>query len=174
MNRTVAILIAATGSAAMLLATFTANADYAVQDRGTWPESWPEELEPFRSKALTLVGPKIPSRHYAIPFTDREEFEAAWPHLLSLKTPGSSLILKSGPSFWLEGDAAAGVCVHAPPAEVARSGDAERENAIKRKSRWATETYIELIVDGEIVDLNRIALPPDTPIVDQRFEDEAD
>jgi hypothetical protein len=30
----------------------------------------------------------------------------------------------------------------------------------------------ELIVDGQIVDLNRIALPPDTPIVDQRFAEE--
>jgi hypothetical protein len=31
--------------------------------------------------------------------------------------------------------------------------------------------YIELIVDGEIVDLNRIPLPPDTPIIDERFKD---
>jgi hypothetical protein len=28
-----------------------------------------------------------------------------------------------------------------------------------------------LIVDGEIVDLNRISLPPDTPIIDERFKD---
>ena len=31
---------------------------------------------------------------------------------------------------------------------------------------------IELIVDGEIVDLNRIPLPPDTPIIDERFNDD--
>jgi hypothetical protein len=30
-------------------------------------------------------------------------------------------------------------------------------------------TYIELIVDGNIVDLNRIQLPPDTFIMDERF-----
>jgi len=29
---------------------------------------------------------------------------------------------------------------------------------------------ILLVVDGNIVDLNRIRLPPDTPIVDRRFE----
>jgi hypothetical protein len=29
---------------------------------------------------------------------------------------------------------------------------------------------IALVVDGEIIDLNRIPLPPDTPIVDRRFE----
>jgi hypothetical protein len=29
-----------------------------------------------------------------------------------------------------------------------------------------------LIVDAEIVDLNRIPLPPDTPIIEERFKDE--
>jgi hypothetical protein len=32
-------------------------------------------------------------------------------------------------------------------------------------------TYIELVVDGEIVDLNRIPLPADTPMIDERFTD---
>jgi len=31
--------------------------------------------------------------------------------------------------------------------------------------------YIELIVDGTIVDLNRIFLPTDTPISDERFKE---
>jgi hypothetical protein len=29
---------------------------------------------------------------------------------------------------------------------------------------------IRLVVDGDIVDLNRIELPPDTPIIDERFK----
>ena len=33
--------------------------------------------------------------------------------------------------------------------------------------------YIDLIVDGDVVDLNRIALPEDTPIIDQRSKDSA-
>jgi hypothetical protein len=37
--------------------------------------------------------------------------------------------------------------------------------------RWEQTIYIELIVDGEIVDLNRIPLPADTPIIDERFKD---
>lgn len=32
-------------------------------------------------------------------------------------------------------------------------------------------TYMELAVDGNIVDLNRIVLPADTPIIDERFKD---
>jgi hypothetical protein len=33
-------------------------------------------------------------------------------------------------------------------------------------------TYIELVVDGNIVDLNRISLPADTPVIDERFKGE--
>jgi len=32
-------------------------------------------------------------------------------------------------------------------------------------------TFIELVVDGDIVDSNRIPLPADAPIVDERFKD---
>ena len=35
-------------------------------------------------------------------------------------------------------------------------------------------TYIELVVDGDIVDLNRIPLPADTPIIDERFQKQAE
>jgi hypothetical protein len=31
--------------------------------------------------------------------------------------------------------------------------------------------YLELVVDGDLVDLNRIPLPADTPIIDERFKD---
>jgi hypothetical protein len=37
--------------------------------------------------------------------------------------------------------------------------------------RWIHTTHIELIVDGKIVDLNRIKLPADAPIIDERFSD---
>jgi hypothetical protein len=43
----------------------------------------------------------------------------------------------------------------------------------KANGRWEQTIYIELIVDGDIVDLNRIPLPPDTPIIDERFKDGA-
>ena len=49
--------------------------------------------------------------HYTIPFTKREEFEAAWPHLLKVKPKGAPILLVRGPSFWLKD---AGVCVHCP------------------------------------------------------------
>ena len=31
--------------------------------------------------------------------------------------------------------------------------------------------YIDLIVDGDVVDLNRISMPAGAPIIDERFND---
>ena len=66
----------------------TAQALYSVADKGAWPESWPKELEPLRKQSRTFVGPVAPQPHYEIPFTNREEFESAWPKLLKVKSQG--------------------------------------------------------------------------------------
>jgi hypothetical protein len=145
-------------------------ADYLVHDKGSWPESWPKELEPLRTQARTLEGPLRPLLHYAIPFAKREEFEAAWPHLLAVKTPGAPIVLRRGPSFWLEGGTA-GVCIHTPPAGAVSLKDKGPADAKTVGTNWEKTIYLELIVDGPIVDLNRIALPPDTPIIDERFKE---
>jgi hypothetical protein len=63
-------------------------------------------------------------------------------------------------------EGAAGVCIHTPPRGEAPIADAKQVNG-----RWEKTVYIELIVDGEIIDLNRIPLPPDTPVIDERFQD---
>jgi hypothetical protein len=41
------------------------------------------------------------------------------------------------------------------------------------RTKRSNTTFIELAVDGEIVDLNRIPLPAHSPIVDERFKDGA-
>jgi hypothetical protein len=159
MNRTAACLVAI----ALCAAGSAAWADYSVELRGSWPESWPKELEPLRGQARTLEGPLLPLLHYAIPFAKRENFEATWPHLLKVKTPGAPIVLRRGPSFWLEGGGTAGICIHTPPAGE-KAADAKTVG-----TNWEQTIYLELIVDGQVVDLNRIALPPDTPIIDERF-----
>lgn len=75
MKTTIALLAAA----AVFAACSTAYALYEVTNTGTWPKSWPAELEPLRKQSRTLVGPMAPHRHYAIRFTRREEFESAFP-----------------------------------------------------------------------------------------------
>ncbi len=128
-----------------------AYALYEVIDKGTWPKSWPKELEPLRKQASTFEGPLAPHQHYAIPFTKRGEFESAWPHILKVKSKAAHLRLVRGANFFLGGHNT-GVVVHSPPA-----GQED-------------PTYIELVVDGDIVDLKRIPLPADTPIDDERFK----
>jgi hypothetical protein len=126
----------------------------------------------LREQAWTWVGSgqMAGPTQYEIPFTNREEpeanreaFESAWPHILSVKSKGAPLTLLRGPHAWVHVepiDAPAGVRIvvegdWAPGAEIPPG----------------TATSIELVVDGAIVDLNRIPLPPDTPVIDRRFED---
>jgi hypothetical protein len=161
MNRAITIL-----AAIVLFSACPLYADYSVKDRGTWPASWPKELEGLRKQSRTLEGPLVSLLHYAIPFRNREAFEAAWPHLLKVKSQGAPIVLRRGPSFWLGNESNAGVCIHTPP-----EGEAPIADAKKADGRWEKTIYIELIVDGDIVDLNRIPLPPDTPIIDERFKD---
>ena len=159
MKRAAAIIVAIVFSLVS-----SVHADYTVTDHGTWPNSWPKELEPLRKQSQTFGGPIHEMLHHAIAFTTRDEFESAWPHLLKVKSRGAPIVLRRGPSFWLGDKATAGVCVHTPPA-----GEAPIADGKDAKGNWEKTLYIELIVDGEIIDLNRILLPADTPIIDERF-----
>jgi hypothetical protein len=167
MNRTTALL----AGIALVVASSTAFALYSVENRGSWPKTWPAELEPLRKQARTLVGPEVECRHYAIPFAGREQFEAAWPHILKVKSKGAAIVLVCGPNFFLD-KSPAGVVVHCPPDGQANNPATPEApiNSTNVRERYLYMTWIELVVDGQIVDLNRIPLPPDTPIVDERFK----
>lgn len=154
-----------------------AYALYSVNFEGDWPKSWPQELEPLRKQAHTLVGPMIDSRHYAIEFNKREDFEAAWPHLLKVKTKGAPIFLTHGPNFFLDfladNKTQPGVVVHCPPEGQSKNPATPEApiNVSNPRERWMNTNYIELVVDGQVVDLNRIPIPADTPIIDERFKD---
>lgn len=153
----------------------TAFALYEVSETGDWPGTWPAELDGLRKQSRTLVGPEVASRHFAIPFASAEDFEAAWPKLLDVKTKGAPIFLVRGPNFFLGDDDKAGVVVHCPP-EGQHKNPATPEAPIEGVQdvhmRWMNTSYIELVVDGKIVDLNRIKLPENTPIIDERFPEE--
>ena len=140
-------------------------ADYTVWNTWTWPDNWQKDLEPLRKQSRTFEGPKQPLLAYAIPFIERDEFESSWPHVLKIKSKGAPIVLRRSPSFWLSGKSP-GVCIHTPP-----KGEAPIVDGKDAKGNWEQTIYIELIVDGEIIDLNRIQLPPDTPIIDERFKE---
>jgi len=169
MKKTVAVLFAIA-----ICAVGSAYALYSVSNEGTWPKSWPKELEPLRKQSRTLEGPLAPNLHHAIRFANREEFESAWPQILKVKSKGAPVLLVRGPNFFLGEHAKTGVVVHCPPlgqASNPATPEAPIAGVTNVRERWMNATYIELVVDGEIVDLNRIPLPADSPIVDQRFKD---
>lgn len=161
-------------AAVVIVLAGRAIADYSVEDRGAWPDNWPKELEPLRAQARTLEGPLFPQRHYAIHFNNRDEFEAAWPHLLKIKGEGAPLVLSRGADFFLGDEHPAGVIVHSPlPSQRKQEKDpaATKKSDEDVRQSMDSDYYLVLVVDGDIVDLNRIPLAPDTPIVDRRFEE---
>ena len=158
---------------ALFVAGSTAFALYAVSETGDWPKDWPSELEPLRKQSRTLVGPTFSAQHFVMRFTSRDEFEAAWPHILKVKSKGAPIFLVRGPNFFV-GKEQAGVVIHCPPKgqwDNPKTPEAPIEGyAEESHSRWSNTNYIELVVDGKIIDLNRILLPPGTSIIDERFK----
>ncbi len=208
----------ATTAAIMLCAVGSVYALYQVANEGLWPKTWPRELEPLRPTSRTLVH----TSHaiYEIPFTDRKDFESAWPHILKLKGKGAPLILVNGPDKRPGGTIKTGVRILSPltgtlvipggaryaagsessipdgkflkigppwPDHIKSDSGELPEYVLEDKGKWAAyipdpkqeptgyvrraRLDIELVVDGGIVDLNRIPLPADTPIIDRRFKD---
>lgn len=163
-------------AAIALCAVGPVSAMYSIANRGTWPKSWPKELETLRKQSRTLVGPLHPQSTYEIPFTRREDFESVWPHLLKVKSKGAPVILVRGPYTFLGANIKAGVVVHSPPVQTDTRTNPETPIPAQSNPRttWMQTNFIELIVDGDIVDLNRIPLPADTPLIDERFKDGPD
>lgn len=215
----------------VLCAMCSAYALWMVTKEGSWPKSWPEELDPLRSQSRSSFH--ATAAKHEIPFGNREEFEFAWPYILSIKSKEAPIILSSSPDTMFDllfGETyTVGVRIWSPRTGMlvtpeGRSYPPGAESAIPNRKflrigppwpdyiksesgalpeyvayvngKWAPCTEemreefkkkrkdwdmgygirraridIELIVDGEIIDLNRIHLPPDTPIIDKRFED---
>jgi hypothetical protein len=183
-------------------------------DKGQWPDTWPKELDALREQARTLgIATGIQETVYEIPFTDSEQFEAAWPHILAVKSEGAPLILVRSPSKMIGDSMDAGVRIHCPvgggggetseqgkrlklgppwPDDIKSESGVLPEYVVNKDGKWVggdkeallqrikdgervgflyrARVDIELVVDGQIVDLNWIPLPPDTPIIDKRFK----
>jgi len=172
MRRTAGILVT------LLVGVVAAQlfADVSIENRGRWPESWPQELEPLREKSRTIEGPLAGFLHYEIPFSDRDAFESAWSHLLQVKSQESPIVLIRSP---YEGTGAmkgssmkAGVLINSYPLASSTEDPAASDAPAKgTKPKSAITTYLVLVVDGKVVDLNRIPLPKNTYIQDERFQD---
>jgi hypothetical protein len=63
----------------VLCSVGSAYAIFEIAEEGQWPKTWPKELEPFRKQSCTVIHAS--TAIYEIPFSKREEFESAWPHI---------------------------------------------------------------------------------------------
>jgi hypothetical protein len=178
-----------------------------VGPRGSWPESWPQELEALRKKSSTIVpGAPCLQTAYEIRFETSDEFDAAWPHILSLKSKGAPIILQQGPAQFErlpEPKVNAGVIILCPPCcgpllpdgtmlplgppwpESIKSPSGELPEYVTATDgawtayteqtnsfpslKWRARIDIVLVIDGHIVDTNRITFPKDSPLIAGHF-----
>lgn len=149
----------------------TALADDTTGKVTNWPAGWPRALDAWKSNAREIHSGLLGLTTYEIPFERREDFESAWTHLVKLKGKGAPVVLVRGPDEGAAGTLGAGVRVHVPP--PTRPGESVPPmpiaGATRIRERWLWTTYLEVVVDGRVVDLNRVPLPPETPIIDLRF-----
>lgn len=104
-------------STMIVLLSFFSFARMLTTNVGTWPDSWPKELDQFRGQAKSMqVSHSIQENVYEIRFESRQEFDRAWTHILKLKTKGAPLIIDGAPSYYpVSGTTAeAGVRILAP------------------------------------------------------------
>ena len=151
-------------------------ADVSVENRGSWPDTWPKELEPLRSHSRTIEGPLGGIRQYEMPFNDRDAFESAWKHLLKVRSPKSPIVLIRGPYSGTgasQGSSIkAGVLIHSHTSASSSTGPVDSDAQAKGDTPVSVATTaLMLVVDGNVVDLNRIPLPENTYIQDERFKD---
>jgi hypothetical protein len=198
--------ITLTGLTCIFVSTGICLAMVMSSDKGTWPSSWPKELERYRNQSKSFdVAHGIQENVHEISFTKRGEFEKAWPHILNLKSKGAPLIIERSPStYGVSGSTAhTGVRILCPSGSGSEVdgkmyiADAPWPDYLKSPSgelpeyvifdhdnaKWLPADKTErvgfmnrarvdivLITDGKVIDLNRIQLPSNTPIIDNRFK----
>ncbi len=133
MKRTIAFL----AIVAFCAMCSTVYAVYLCSDEGTWPKSWPKEMEPLRPRSRTLVGPIFLQEHYQIPFTKPEEFEAAWRHFLKVKSKGAHHP-GARPEDGFYGDQTRGRSHSLPTADTDKQANPEEELAGNRQKPEGT------------------------------------
>lgn len=152
------------------------HADVTIENKGRWPDTWPKELDSLRETSRTIEGPLAGFLRYEIPFSERDTFESAWSHLLKVRNPESPIILirspYTGTGVTKGNSMKPGVLISSFPFASSTADTATSDVPAKTATpKSANTTFFVLVVDGEVVDLNRIPLPENTYIQDDRFND---
>ena len=148
-----------------------AMAMYSLTNRGTWPVTWPKELESLRAQSRTLEHMDARSIHYAIRFKNHAQAEATWPFLLKVKSAGAPIFVTRGENFFLGEKVKSGIVIHCPPAgHVGFPAPPQLPiaGAASPRDCWRNTIYVEVVEDGDGIQWNRLKVPKGTPIIDER------
>ena len=139
--------------------------EISFEKRGEFEKAWPEILE-LKTKGAPLILEKSPSTYKISGTTVETGVRILWPSMQSVKMDDGSVLRASSIDF---------TSLKSPNGElpeyvIAKEGKWIPYNGQdETDSRHRARVDIMLITDANIVDLNRIPLPADTPIIDRRF-----
>jgi hypothetical protein len=139
--------------------------EISFEKREEFEKAWPEILE-LKTKGAPLILEKSPSKYNISGTTVETGIRILWPSMQSVKMDDGTVLRASPIDF----------------ASLKSPNGEQPEYVIAKDSKWIpfdgkdrTESRhrarvdIVLITDANIVDLNRIPLPAETPIIDKRF-----
>ena len=135
------------------------------EKRDEFEEAWPEILK-LKSKGAPLILEKSPSAYKDSGTTVETGIRILWPSTQSV-TMDDGTIFRATPTEFTSIRTPTG---ELPEYVIEKDGkwipyDGQDQPGFRHRAR----VDIVLITDANIVDLNRIPLPPETPIIDRRF-----
>ncbi|MBN2180754.1 MAG: hypothetical protein JW715_02480 [Sedimentisphaerales bacterium] len=142
--------------------------ELSFDNREKFEQAWPEILK-LKSKGSPLILEKSPSKYDLSGTVLKSGVRILWPSTEPVKMNDGSILRTSPVEF-------SSITSHSgelPEYVVEKDGkwipyDEQNLSDVRHRAR----ADIILITDANIVDLNRIPLPPDTFIIDRRFDNQ--
>ncbi len=139
--------------------------EISFEKREEFEKAWPEILE-LKTKGAPLILEKSPSEYKVSGSTAETGVRILWSSMQSVKMDDGS-VLRASPIEFASAKTPTG---ELPEYVIAKDGKWIPYNGQDQKGfRHRARVDIVLITDANIVDLNRIPLPAETPIIDRRF-----
>ena len=154
------VVMVGCGILGVLLTAVVSRGLVETSERGEWPGNWPVAMDVLRDHAKTFkIMEGTQENIYEITFSDRDEFEKAWPVILGVKTPGAPVRLyRAGVKpirdlEQLESNALPAVRIYGPAEDVAATGP--NGQMLRARAPWPKEFYGE---KGELPEFVRSEL----------------
>jgi hypothetical protein len=139
--------------------------EISFEKRDEFEKAWPEILE-LKTRGAPLILEKGPSEYKISGTTVETGVRILWPSMQSVKMDDGTILRASPIDFSSLKSPSGGL----PEYVIAKNGKwVPYDDKEQKEPRHRARVDIVLITDANIVDLNRIPLPANTPIIDRRF-----